>query len=524
MVRHYGQLWRRIKGRIEALTKRYYAALDAGEATSPAWLYQLERLAALQQQVEEEMRELVSAAEIRVRAEQYEAVQAAQRHAAAMLRASRVSRETARLATGFNWLPREAVQELTGFASSGPLRALLGGLGREASEAITRELVTGIGLGLSPREVARNCRAALGGNLSRALTISRTETLRAYREATHQSYAANADVVEGWVWYCGKDSRTCAACWAMHGTVHPITERLDDHPNGRCVQVPQTRMLPLDVESGSVLFARLTPAEQLKVLGPGKFKAWQEGKLDLQDLVTQKQDRLWGSMRHESSLRDALERAERRPRPGTFTDLRVAERWVVEHGMAGTVVYDAAEPRLPRGAQPYGSEAEQLGALNRISREWLSFERKYPGAIPHYPQPDRLFVLSSNTGMATVGGGSGALLVPPRDLFTEEIEQHRVFQQEAGLRYSAARSEQWARDGLRHELAHILTREESEATWSHLFGSYGKDWIRKNVSWYAGMMPTEFLAECVTWYTSEAYVTGTLPDDIEQAVRKLLFH
>ncbi len=76
-------------------------------------------------------------------------------------------------------------------------------------------------------------RGRLGGNLVRALRISRTEMLRAYREATRRNYQANGDIVAGWRWLCAKQARTCAACLAMDGT-HKCRDQTADNVSGAC--------------------------------------------------------------------------------------------------------------------------------------------------------------------------------------------------------------------------------------------------------------------------------------------------
>ena len=325
MVQYYGAIWKRIRAQIIALTKQYYEA----EAPGTAWLYQLERLQTLQRQVEAEVRAFARFADTRIQTEQWEAVQAAQRHTQELTRialgpaAERLGFGT-ELATQFNRLPAEAVSDLIGFLEDGsPLRELLEELGPSASKAVGQELVSGVGLGLSPREVASRVRKEFGGDLVRALRVARTETMRAYRETTRRSYEANGDIVGKWVWHAGLDNRTCAACWAMHGTVHPITERLDDHPNGRCAMVPLTKSwkeigeqygvdlsdVPetrIEIERGTELFGRLSPEDQVKILGPAKFAAYQNGEISLMDLVGRAQSRKWGSHRFEKSLKAVL--------------------------------------------------------------------------------------------------------------------------------------------------------------------------------------------------------------------------
>jgi hypothetical protein len=109
-------------------------------------------------------------------------------------------------------------------------------LSAQATEAMRRELVRGIAVGDNPRVAARRMvERTLGvfdGGLTRALTIARTEILDAYRNAAAAGQIANADVLIGWVWLAELGARTCPACWAMHGSVHPVDELGPlGHPN-----------------------------------------------------------------------------------------------------------------------------------------------------------------------------------------------------------------------------------------------------------------------------------------------------
>ncbi|NPV86000.1 MAG: hypothetical protein HPY45_08340 [Anaerolineae bacterium] len=166
-------------------------------------------------------------------------------------------------------------------------------------------------------------RKVLGTTLSRALTIARTETLRGHREATRASYQANSDIVRGWVWHSAADERTCAACWAMHGTFHTLDERLDDHPNGRCAMVPKTKTwaeigkqygidlsdVPdtnSEIEPGVLLFDKLPAEKQIGILGPAKWAAWKDDQFTLSDLVGQTESTIWGTYRYEKSLEQVL--------------------------------------------------------------------------------------------------------------------------------------------------------------------------------------------------------------------------
>ena len=155
-------------------------------------------------------------------------------------------------------------------------------------------------------------RTAYGVGLNRALLISRTETLRAYREATAQTYQANADILEGWIWSSALDRRTCASCWAMHGSVHALDEKLDDHPNGRCAMAPLVKGRPNRIGAvGAERFATLSEADQRAILGPGMYEAWHDGQVSLvpgaaNSIVGRRDDAQWGTMRYARSLRSIV--------------------------------------------------------------------------------------------------------------------------------------------------------------------------------------------------------------------------
>ncbi len=62
--------------------------------------------------------------------------------------------------------------------------------------------------------------------------MCRTETMRAYRISTKETYEANG--VERVIWAASESSATCAACWAMDGRAFDLNKLPNDHPNGRC--------------------------------------------------------------------------------------------------------------------------------------------------------------------------------------------------------------------------------------------------------------------------------------------------
>ncbi|HNY84238.1 MAG TPA: phage minor head protein, partial [Anaerolineaceae bacterium] len=111
-----------------------------------------------------------------------------------------------------------------------PLRMLFRSFGAASAQMASDALIEGMILGYNPRKVAPMVRDALGIQLNRALTICRTEVLRAHREAAHQIYAENADVVKGWRWQAALSGNTCAVCISLHGREFPMSEKMSSHP------------------------------------------------------------------------------------------------------------------------------------------------------------------------------------------------------------------------------------------------------------------------------------------------------
>ncbi|MEJ5222839.1 MAG: phage minor head protein [Anaerolineales bacterium] len=323
IVRVYGEAWKRIKTELERLHTEYEGMKARGEKPGPDWIYQFNRARAFRSQVERELLEFSRYAEAKTLEEQRAAIESAQAQAERLTRLA-LGNPPPGLMIDWNRIDDGAVQTLLGMTQAdSPLHRLLLSISREGAQAAEDALVQGMLLGQSPREVAREMRRVLGMTLSRALTIARTETLRAHRESTRASYQANSDIVAGWVWHSALDTRTCAACWAMHGTVHRLDEILDDHPGGRCGMVPLARSwadigrrIGIDlsgvpdsrpeIETGVSLFGKLPPEKQIKILGPAKWAAWQDGQFALPDVVGRARSNEWGTHRYEKSLAQLL--------------------------------------------------------------------------------------------------------------------------------------------------------------------------------------------------------------------------
>lgn len=323
MVQAYGESYQRIKRELDQLTAKVQAARDQGREVKPSWLFQLGRLNALEKVTLREINTFARNADTVITGQQREAVQAAQAQAAQLVGiALEPAAQETKISAAFQRLPVAAVEELVGNLSDGsPLTDLLADLAPQGWESARDALVVGVALGKNPKAIAREVRTALAVPLDRALTIARTETLRAYRESTRRGLEANSSVIAGWTWQATLSPRTCPACWAMHGTFHKVDEKLDGHPNCRCAMVPETKSwaelgfsdieetTPPPVRGEDELRAQPEKVQR-EVLGKG-YDDWKAGKLKLADFVGRRDSQRWGTMRYSNSVVRAREQAAR---------------------------------------------------------------------------------------------------------------------------------------------------------------------------------------------------------------------
>tara|TARA_R100000808_G_scaffold19846_1_gene43013 strand:+ start:1527 stop:3896 length:2370 start_codon:yes stop_codon:yes gene_type:complete len=210
----------------------------------------------------------------------------------------------ANLGLGWNQLPDDAFQNFVGISADGaPLANLLEPLGPQAVLGVREQIGTGIALGKGPRETANLVRTAAGIPLSRALLITRTETNRAFREATRLSYQTNSQVVKGYRRHADKSDRTCAACIALDGEFYPLDQPLNEHPNGRCALVPDVldyADLGLDIpreappQNAREWLAEQGEETQRRVLGGARYDAWRAGEVELNQLAIVRPNAVWG--------------------------------------------------------------------------------------------------------------------------------------------------------------------------------------------------------------------------------------
>lgn len=163
----------------------------------------------------------------------------------------------------------------------------------------------------APAAVVAAVRDAFAGGMQRAQVLARTELIDASRVATTASYLASPDVVRGWEWMATLDSRTCGACWAMHGEVFAPDVHQEGHQQCRCTQSP---LLPGDrpghtgLQDRDAAFAAMTTAQQLEVLGPERHALWRQGRVTLADMATRRDNPGWRAGHYVTPVADLRDR------------------------------------------------------------------------------------------------------------------------------------------------------------------------------------------------------------------------
>lgn len=296
----------------DLLLQKIAKAGENGEKVSAAWLYQKDRLQQTLKVTKAQVNGFAEHASAATLKAHQAAVSAGAKAAAKM---GKVAQQEAGIAGSFTEIDPATMRHAVGFTKDGsPVAALFTGLAADTASAAQRALVHGVTTGKSVDWMRRQLQTALDIPRWRAETIVRTEAQRIFRAAHRQTYIANADLMEGWVWKAKLDSRTCGCCVAMDGTLHPVDATLDGHPRCRCAMLPRTKgwdelgaKLPMGdtrppIRSG-IEWLKAQPAiTQRSIMGRRKWEAWLNGDFDLPDLVARTESPTWGTMRRERSL------------------------------------------------------------------------------------------------------------------------------------------------------------------------------------------------------------------------------
>jgi SPP1 gp7 family putative phage head morphogenesis protein len=320
LARDYQVAYTAIQRDIDVLIEKIRRAREQGQEIGASWLMQQSRLRDLERQIQREIDRFGAKVFTQLTNAQRRSLELGLVDAQEAMRTA-MGEGPAGVMLTFDALPVSAIENISSFLGEGsPVKALFDELGTEAAKNARAVLIAGLARGSGVQTMARGLRDALGISRARAETITRTEVLRAYREAARRTYEANGDLVKGWVWLSAMSARTCAMCFAMQGTFHKNDETLNDHPMGRCTMMPVTKTwaelgypdvpdrTPV-VESGDVSFGRLSAAQQQQVLGSrAAYEAYRDGRVTLKDFVGQHRSGTWGTMRYQLSYSKVQQR------------------------------------------------------------------------------------------------------------------------------------------------------------------------------------------------------------------------
>jgi hypothetical protein len=308
-----------IQPQLDALYKQIGDMQQSDETIHPSWLYEKNRLNNIKQLIINHIGTFAYNAGQVVEHLQSVGVMLGRQSASAQLEAT----VPAGLSYQFGVPSLKAITDMVGTLQDGsPLADLFSTFGEQAAKDVQSALVTGLTLGDNPRKVARDVQQALNIPRTRALTIARDQLITPYRSAALETYNANSDVTNGWVWSADLSSRSCAACIALNGSVHDLSEDFASHNNCRCAPVPQTKswadILPgvdlsgiedtsVQVQDGSEWFDQQDASTQRQILGSNAaYAAYKDGAITLKDLVGKQHSEAWGTSRYQKSLKEAL--------------------------------------------------------------------------------------------------------------------------------------------------------------------------------------------------------------------------
>jgi hypothetical protein len=234
LINAYGPIWQSIQADVISLLE-----LAQERGLSLAQIQRLTRYQQLQSQISDQVERYSVFAEQRIVESQRLAVGISQQSTRVVVSAALPRGISLALlqdiGIGWSQLPVEAFESFIGISGDGaPLGRLLSTLGTDAQVGVRQGIAEGILRGRGPRQTSAIIRNNFGLPLTRSLSISRTETLRAYRESSRLQYANNRHIVKGYRRHSARDERVCPACIALDGTFYENNVALDSHVNDRC--------------------------------------------------------------------------------------------------------------------------------------------------------------------------------------------------------------------------------------------------------------------------------------------------
>ena len=305
MVRRWRSVEVALQAQIENMAQFAATEAAAGRALTQQALLTMDRYQSLLRQTNAEIGRYGAWAERAITSEQASLAALGLTQATELVG---ISAEAAQIAGTFSRLPVQAVEQMVGLAGDGtPLGKLLAQAWPDAVAGLTDELVTGIALGRNPRVIAqRMIDNGLATGLQRAMTIARTEQLRAYRQASLMQYQASR-VVKSYKRISAHDSRVCIGCLVMDGVEYALEVEFEAHPQCRCSLIPVLAGANnVTWQSGEDWLTAQSEKTQLAIMGPQRLALWKDGRVKWADMATVNENSTWGNSIVPTPVRELI--------------------------------------------------------------------------------------------------------------------------------------------------------------------------------------------------------------------------
>lgn len=315
LMNAYQKIYRRLQDKLELEVRRMFEKPESVVTHA----YITRRLESLAEEVQKELQKYQAVIASTIDVSTDEALLMGSKHALELMKLGTLGQKAIR-SVNFGILKPEQINTMIAFLAPGsPLFKRIDILAKYHAPKVRDQLIEAIALGYGPNKTAGNIapllaevdkafKIAMANPFADATRMARTAQLWAYREATRANYQLNSDVVSGWQWYANLDDTTCMSCVAMHGTIHPLDEPLEDHHHGRCTPIPVVLGNAMIAENaGPSWFDELPEQKQQSMMGQGAFEAWSAGRFDLSQLSHQVEDDVYGVIRTVTPLKDLVE-------------------------------------------------------------------------------------------------------------------------------------------------------------------------------------------------------------------------
>lgn len=289
ILKAYSVATKDVEAEIVVLARKIAERKATGQTVEAAWTYESFRYHRLLQMIQHEVTEASTMVQGIVTRHQAENIELGLESVEEMAAINPV------IEASFIGTSPGALRAIVGTLTDGsPLSTLFRDMGPGAVTKARAVIPKNVVLGINPRQTARELRKEIVGlEQDRALTISRTEQLRAFRMAQQTSYRQNPHVFTGWRWVSARDARTCPICIGLDGTVHELHEIFGCHPNCRCTTIPVLRFGDVSNGTGEEWFAKQRPDFQEQVLGRARLAVYKQGT-SIQEMIHSYDDKRWG--------------------------------------------------------------------------------------------------------------------------------------------------------------------------------------------------------------------------------------